>query len=122
MKVISKMFLLSLVAALYAAPLHAQIFPNKAKKGEPTVLASVEVKNDEGCTQATKRAADKFKVPSLSKKNCEILLARHGRLPHIDDRNPLFIQTLDTFVYPGDVFMYVTGPHGKGWILQPKVF
>lgn len=79
------------------------------------VLDYVEVKDGQGCTQATK----KTKFP-LSAKECEVMLAENGMFPRVDRSNPMMQIIKEATIRKGTTFAYVFNKRFNGWVLVDK--
>lgn len=72
------------------------------KKYSVVILDYLEVKDGQGCTQAT--AKSKF---PLTSEQCEIFLTQNGFPPRIDSRNPMMQIKKEAVIPKGTAFVYV---------------
>ena len=99
--------------ALSAICASAQVYQGE-KKGPVIVLASVEVKAKQGCTQVT--ANTNFPMTEIQ---CLVLLEKHGRY-QVETKGPLMMPIVkDPLVYTRERFDYVYTSTGNGWVFHP---
>jgi hypothetical protein len=85
------------------------------KKYSVIVLDFVEVKDGQGCTQATLKS----KFPMTSEQ-CEQFLARNGLPPRVDTRNPMMQMRVEAVVPKGTAFVYVFTKDFTGWVFADR--
>lgn len=105
-----KAFALFLVLFAFVYSAHAA-----DKKHSVIILDFVEVKDGQGCTQATA----KTKFP-LTSKQCEQFLKENGLLPIVDARNPLMQIIREAVIPKGTVFAYIVTKDFSGWVFVDR--